>query len=433
MSIHEIERCGVVGAGGAGFPTHVKVDSKPDTVIMNAAECEPLLHKDMELILNYTDQVMDGMRIVMDITGAKDGIIGIKEKHPHEIELLNSKVSGNIRVVPIEDVYPAGDEVTLIHMTTGRLVNAGALPISEGCVVNNVESLYNIGTAMPVVEKFVSIAGAVEEPATVKVPIGTTYAEILEKFNITSDDYVVRAGGLMMGDLEDDLNTVVSKRTGALIVLPADHHTVKTYKRFETPQDTERLAKASCDQCSQCTELCPRYILGQPISPSNAMRNRMFSHDEHPMFSIDSLACCECNLCTMYSCPEGLDPRGSVLIEKGMVREQGLRLQQEEIELHPMQEFRKVSTYNLMKKLDVLMFKDEGPLKDLNIAPKQVRIPLNQHIGAPAQAVVSIGQQVKKYDLIAKADGKVSSNMHASIDGVVTELKNTEIIIQSNK
>ena len=108
-------------------------------------------------------------------------------------------------------------------MTTKRVVQPGALPISVGCVVQNVETLYNIGINKPVVDKFISVAGSVQEPATIKVPVGTTYADVLSNFKITTPDYVVRSGGLMMGVLEDNLNKVVSKRTGALIVLPADH------------------------------------------------------------------------------------------------------------------------------------------------------------------------------------------------------------------
>ena len=429
MSLQRIEENGVVGAGGAGFPTHVKLESRPDTVIMNAAECEPLLHKDMEIILNYTDEVLAGFKKVLEITGAKQGLIGIKEKHPHEIKLLNSKVSGNIKVVPIEDIYPAGDEVTLIYMTTGRVVQPGALPISVGCVVSNVESLYNIGIEKPVVDKFISIAGAVEKPATVKVPVGTTYSEILSKFKITAADYVIRSGGLMMGMLENNLETVVSKRTGALIVLPTDHHTVKTYNRFLTEQDTERIAKAGCDQCTICTELCPRYLLGQPVRPEIAMRNRMFSSESNVLVSADNLACCECNLCTMYACPEGLDPRGAVMIEKRITREQGLKPNKKEAIPHPMGEYRKLPTKKLMQRLDVLMFKDEGPLIDINLLSKEVKIPLNQHIGAWAEPVVSVGQRVQKYDLIGKAAGKISSNIHASITGVVKMVSKIEIII----
>lgn len=432
MTLNEIESLGVIGSGGAGFPAHVKLNSKPDTIIMNAAECEPLLHKDMELLHHYPDEVLNGLKIVMQITGAKEGIIGIKNKHPEEIELLNKKVNGNIRVEVIDDVYPAGDEVTLIYMTTKRVVQPGALPISVGCVVQNVETLYNIGINKPVADKFIAVAGAVEEPATIKVPVGTTYADVLSKFKITVPNYVVRSGGLMMGILEDDLNKVVSKRTGALIVLPADHHCVTMYQRFATEHDTDRIAKAGCDQCNFCTEFCPRYLLGQPVRPETAMRNRMFTREDLPMIFPGNFSCCECNLCTMYACPEGLDPRGATVIEKHLFRQQNLKWTSEEIPVHPMYDYRKVPTRKLMQRLDVLMFRDEGPLKDLNINPGTVRVPLNQHIGAPAEAIVKDGTVVKKYDLIAKASGKVSSNIHASIDGVIKKISKEEIIIQRN-
>ncbi|MCX6144455.1 MAG: hypothetical protein NTZ35_14700, partial [Ignavibacteriales bacterium] len=267
MTINEIQKLGIIGAGGAGFPTHVKLNSKPDTIIMNAAECEPLLHKDMQILRNHGDTVLEGFKIAMQLTGAREGIIGIKGKHHEEIQLLESRVSGNCRVQPIEDVYPAGDEVTLIYMTTGRIVPPGALPLSVGCVVQNVETLYNIGTNKPVVTKFISVAGAVEEPATVEVPVGTSYAEVLSHFKITAEEYVVRSGGLMMGVLEEDLSNVVSKRTSALIVLPADHYCVTMYRRFSTDHAIDIIAKAGCDQCSFCTELCPRYLLGHPVRP----------------------------------------------------------------------------------------------------------------------------------------------------------------------
>lgn len=431
MTITDIAELGIIGAGGAGFPTHVKLNSKPDTIIMNAAECEPLLHKDMQLILHFSNEILNGLRIVMEITGAKQGIVGIKNKHPEEIELLRSKAPENIKVITVEDVYPAGDEVTLIYMTTKRIVMPGALPISVGCVVQNVETLYNIGMNKPVIEKYLSVAGAVEEPATIKVPVGITFSEVLSHFKITAPNYVVRSGGLMMGILEDDLNKAVSKRTGALIVLPEDHHCVTMYRRFPNEHATVIIAKAGCDQCSYCTEFCPRYLLGQPVRPELAMRNRMFSREDFPMLDVGNSSCCECNLCTMYACPEGLDPRGAAVIEKRLAREQNLKWDGDQITVHPMYDYRKVPTRKLMQRLDVLNFIDEGPLKNLNITPKLVRIPLNQHVGAPAASVVVKGQSVKKYDLIAKASGKVSSNIHASINGIIDEVTQNEITIRN--
>jgi Na+-translocating ferredoxin:NAD+ oxidoreductase RnfC subunit len=430
LTVREIQNLGIIGAGGAGFPTHVKLNSNPDTIIMNAAECEPLLHKDMQILRNHGNTVLEGFKIAMQLTGAREGIIGIKEKHHKEIQLLESRVSGNCRVQPIEDVYPAGDEVTLIYMTTGRIVSAGALPLSVGCVVQNVETLYNIGTNKPVVSKFISVAGAVEEPATVVVPVGTSYAEILSHFKITAADYVVRSGGLMMGVLEEDLNTVVSKRTSALIVLPADHYCVTMYRRFSSDHAVDLIAKAGCDQCSFCTELCPRYLLGQPVRPELAMRNRMFTREDLPLTNPGNLFCCECNLCTMYACPEGLDPKGATLIDKRLARSQKLPWRGERPALHPMFEYRKVPVNKLKQRLDVAMFRDEGPLKQLNIHPDLVRVPLRQHSGTPARPVVKEGDRVKTYDVVGDASSEISCTMHASIDGVVKKITEDEITIQ---
>lgn len=430
MTINEIQNLGIIGAGGAGFPTHVKLNSNPDTIIMNAAECEPLLHKDMQILRSHADRVLEGFKIAMQLTGAREGIIGIKEKHHEEIESLESRVSGNCRVQPIEDVYPAGDEVTLIYMTTGRIVPAGALPPSVGCVVQNVETLYNIGTNKPVVTKFISIAGAVEEPATVEVPVGTSYAEVLSHFKITAEDYVVRSGGLMMGALEADLSKAVSKRTSALIVLPADHYCVTMYRRFSSDHAVDIIAKAGCDQCSFCTELCPRYLLGHPVRPELAMRNRMFTREDLPLTNPGNLFCCECNLCTMYACPEGLDPKGATLIDKRLARSQKPTWSGERPALHPMFEYRKVPVTKLKQRLNVTMFRDEGPLKELNIHPSVVRIPLRQHGGTPAQPVVKELSRVRKYDMIGKASSEISCTVHASIDGVVKKITEDEITIE---
>lgn len=433
ITLAHVKDYGIVGAGGAGFPAYVKLDSKPDTVIMNAAECEPLVHKDMELILHFTDKVLLGLKWVMEITGADKAIIGIKAKHSRQIELLRSKITENTSIVELDDVYPAGDEVTLIYMTTGRVVRPGALPISAGCIVHNVETLYNIGNDKPVVEKFLTVGGAVASPATIKVPIGTTYADVLSHFKITASNYIVHSGGLMMGSLEEDLNTVVSKKTGALIVLPTDHYCVTVYRRFASDHAVDLIAKAGCDQCNFCTEFCPRYLLGYPVRPETAMRNRMFSREDSIAFHVGNLYCCECNLCTMYACPEGLDPRGAAIIDKRLARQMNEKWDGGDVTPHPMYEYRKVPTKILMQRLDVLNFKDEGPFTDVEIDPEQVRVPLDQHVGSAAKPIVKVGSTVKRYDLIAEASGRISSNVHASISGVVREVTDRYITIQRLK
>lgn len=431
MNLLDIEQNGIVGAGGAGFPTHIKLDSKAEILIMNAAECEPLLHKDIEILKQYNDQILVGMQQAMEIVGAKKGIIGIKKKHDGLIKSLKEKVKGiHIEVIEVDDVYPAGDEITLVYLTTGRVVQPGQLPISVGCIVQNVETLFNIALNKPVVEKFISIAGSVTEPATIRVPVGISYSDILGYFKITTPSYRIRSGGLMMGTLETDSKQVVTKKTGAIIILPHDHHCITMYERFTTDHNTDQIAKAGCDQCYFCTEFCPRYLLGHPTRPETAMRNRMFTREEMPMIDLGSFSCCECNLCTMYACPEGLDPKGAIVIEKRMLAREKAVWHGPEVKEHPMYDYRKVPTQKLMQRLDVLQFEDSGPLKELEINPDIVKILLSQHIGAPNEAIVKKGQVVKKYDLIARSESKISVPVHASINGIVQEINDGEIIIK---
>lgn len=430
MNIDDIQEWGVIGAGGAGFPTHIKLQARPDTLIMNAAECEPLLHKDMEMLRHFSDNILAGFDIARELTGADYGIIGIKEKHRDVIKLLNSKVRDYIRIIEIGDFYPAGDEILLVHLTTGRIVQPGQLPISVGCVVQNVETLYNIAQHKPVSDKFISIAGAVEKPATLKVPIGISYHDVLQQFKITVPRSAVRSGGLMMGELENDLNQVITKRTGALIVLPVDHYCITTYQRYASEHNTDLMAKAACDQCNFCTEFCPRYLLGHPVRPEIAMRNRMFTREGADYVDLGSAFCCECNLCTLYACPESLDPKGATVIEKHILQESKKKWEGLPVSPHPMMEYRKVPTKKLMQRLDVLKYKDEGPLLDVLFRPDRVRIPLNQHIGSSAQVVVGLGDRVKKDDLIGRANGKISANIHASIDGRIIEITENGIVIE---
>jgi Na+-translocating ferredoxin:NAD+ oxidoreductase RnfC subunit len=427
ITLTDIQNNGIIGAGGAGFPTHVKLNSKPEFLIMNAAECEPLLHKDKELLLNYTDEVLNGFQIAMQLTGARQGIIGIKEKHKALIKLIRSKAAENTDVIAIGDFYPAGDEVTLIYLTTGRIIQPGTLPISVGCVVQNVETLYNLAQDRPVTDTFVTVAGAVDKPATLKIPVGTHYTDILTHFEIQTRNYRIRSGGLMMGTLETGTDQVVTKYSSGIIVLPANHHCVTTWENYRTPEQTDRRAKAACDQCNYCTEYCPRYLLGHPVRPETAMRNRMFNTDDRTAH-LGNKFCCECNLCTFFACPEGLDPKGATVIEKQLLRDE--KWEGLPVKPHPMMEYRKVPTKKLMQRLDVLQFQDKAPLSDLLIQPKQVRIPLKQHIGAPAIPQVDQGQSVARGQCIAKPDGDISSAIHASMDGIVEAVNNNEIVIR---
>ena len=309
ISVQDVFEAGVVGAGGAGFPTHVKLAGKADTVVINAAECEPLLHKDKEVLRAYVDAVTEGTAIGMRLVGAQRGIIGIKEKYSDVIDLLRSKLPRGLEVAPLRDAYPAGDEFILVYDVLGRVIPPGGIPLAVGAVVMNVETAMNVThvTDHPVTEKYLTIAGAVAEPVTLRVPVGVTLAQCVAAAGgpaIADANYIV--GGVMMGYLEENHDALVDKTTGGVIVLPDDHVVVR--RRRQDWKQIVRIGRSACDQCSFCTELCPRWLLGHPIEPHRAMRSLEFNLVGESNV-IGTQFCCECNLCSLYSCPEDLDPK----------------------------------------------------------------------------------------------------------------------------
>jgi Na+-translocating ferredoxin:NAD+ oxidoreductase RnfC subunit len=205
MSLAEkVKQAGVVGAGGGGFPTHIKLAAQADTVIANGAECEPLLHKDAVIMEEHAVELVRGVQLAVAATGAKEGVIGIKGKKKHAVEAVTAACQGtNIRVHLLGDYYPAGDEYDLVYHVTGKLIPPGGIPIAVGVVVNNVETFMNIAAAeagQPVTEKMLTIAGAVKSPVTLRVPIGTTFRDcITAAGGLTTNDPVLCLGGLMMG------------------------------------------------------------------------------------------------------------------------------------------------------------------------------------------------------------------------------------------
>ncbi|MGA7342396.1 MAG: 4Fe-4S dicluster domain-containing protein [Terracidiphilus sp.] len=420
-SLERIEELGIVGAGGAGFPTAAKLRTRVSTVIANAAECEPLLHKDKELLLHYAEPFLRGLQAAMQLAGAPEGVVGIKEKYREIIEELERQAPAGVRVVPLPDVYPAGDEFILVHLVTGRVIPPGGLPKDVDAVVANVETLMNIGLDRPVTHKYLTVAGAVAEPVTLRIPVGVTIGEAIEAAGGTTvPDFGVLLGGVMMAKPAADLEEPVTKTTGGIIVLPAEHALIR---RHNAPWiHVARIGRSACDQCRFCTEFCPRYLLGHPIEPHRAMQSLGFASGADQMVA-GTLYCCECNLCTLYACPEDLDPKNVCVQSKPVARERGLTFKgsPESVAPHPMAEFRRVPMRRLMAKLGLGEFNNTGPLKEHDFAARTVRVPLKQHAGVAAVPVVKCGDRVRAGDLLAAPEpGKLGARIHASIDGVVT-------------
>lgn len=420
ISVEQIEACGVVGAGGAGFPTHVKLKAKADTIILNAAECEPLLHKDKEMLRAFPDEIIAGLQAGKELVGASDAVIGIKGKYHDVIDLLRPRLPAGMRIVELADAYPTGDEFILVYDVTKRIIPPGKIPLAVGCVVTNVETAYNVARGVPVTEKFLTVAGAMNHPATVKVPVGVTFAEAIEVAGGAAiPDPVALVGGVMMGWLCTDLSEPVTKTTGGLIVLPRDHGLVQRYSL--SWQAIARIGASACDQCSFCTEFCPRYLLGHPIEPHKAMRSLEFTMMGESNF-IGTQFCCECNLCSMMACPEDLDPKNVCTQNKRRLMAEGRKW---EVEANPVRaelhlDNRRVPIGRLIRKLGLFDFVNKGPLVSATCPARRVVLPLKQHVGAPSEPTVKPGDNVKAGDAVARpAGGKLGAVIHASIGGTV--------------
>ncbi len=424
MLAQQLKECGVVGAGGAGFPTYVKANSKVEFLIANGAECEPLLHKDFELMRNFPREIIAGMELMMAATGARAGKFGIKSKNAEAVQAVEPEAKAkNIELVFLGDFYPSGDEFELVYSATGRLIPAAGIPLHVGCVVNNVETLYNVHFAAqgkPVTKKIVSIAGAVRKPKTFWAPVGTTFRELIDLAGgATSPECGMFVSGIMMGTLSFDFDDVVTKTTAGLIVLPKEHYLIT---RKNQPQESmNRIGKSACDQCSYCTEFCPRYLLGYEVKPHVVMRSLGFTLTGAQNWNQWGELCCACGLCTLYACPEDLFPKEACDQAKRDMRAEGIKfVQQQPVRVHPMKEYRRVPLAMLRRRLKVEDYEAETPFEAIEHAPHAVRIKLRQHAGKPAQAVVRTGDSVKAGDVVGRVEeAGLGAFVHASIDGRV--------------
>jgi len=424
MLPEQLRERGVVGAGGAGFPTYVKAQSRVEYMIANGAECEPLIHKDAELMKHFPEGILAGMVAMMNSTGAASGKFGVKTKNAESLEALKRHLnSGRIEFVLLGDFYPSGDEYELVYTATGRLIPPAGIPLQVGCVVNNVETLYNVHQAerdIPVTEKFLSVCGAVKEPKSFWAPVGTPFRDLLAiAGGAGCGDFGVFVSGLMMGTLTFDLDDVVTKTTGGLIVLPRDHYLLT--RKTRSPQEMHHIGKSACDQCSYCTELCPRYLLGYEVQPHKVMRSLGFTSTGSDIWNQWSELCCACGLCTLYACPEDLYPKEACDQGKRDRRAAGLKfVQQRPVEVHPMKEYRRVPLAQLRRRLQVEEYEKETPFADVKCHPAAVRIKMRQHAGEAAVPTVEEGKRVKKGQVVGRVEeSKLGANVHASIDGKV--------------
>lgn len=426
---------GIVGAGGAGFPTYAKLSEKADTVILNCAECEPLLKLHRQVLETHGQEIFEALQLISKTVNAKRVCVAIKKSYRETAEAIApfTEFFPNIEICHLDDVYPAGDEVILTYEVTGRIVPPGDIPLSVGVMVLNVETVYNLYRAMngrPVTRKYVTIAGEVENPVTVRVPIGVTVGEIIKLAGkITTDDPAFIIGGPMMGSLGSKAN-IVTKTTNAVLVLPSDHSLI-IRRQAKTFIDMKR-AMAACCQCSYCTSLCSRNLLGHPINPSEFMRvaSNGITNDAAPY--LDAMYCSGCGLCEQYSCVQNLSPRMLLAACKAELRKAGVKPQviKDAPVVDPKRPLRQVPMSRLTSRIGLKKYNKPAPIIEAVPSFKKVTVLLSQHVGAPAVPIVKKGDTVTEKQLIATPGEGLSVALHSPVNGVVTAVGKTAIIIQ---
>lgn len=446
--IEMVKAAGVVGAGGAGFPTHVKLNTKVEYFIVNAAECEPLIETDKYLCRTFADRIVKTIPVIAESLGASRKVIALKGAYEKEIAALREAIKNSGSDVGIFEMgyfYPAGDEQTLIQQVTGRCVPERGLPSDVGCVVDNVGTVLNIADALEgkaVTEKYLSVVGEVTHTMQLHVPIGTSVLECVRAAKPTISEFALIMGGPMMGkrltSQAEIEQAVVTKTTGNIMVLPKDHY---LFKKTALPMETVRKqTKSACLQCKMCTDLCPRYLIGHQIRPNLMMRGlwrepSITDNEEYLRMFGDAANCCSCGVCEMFACPMGLSPRKVNEYLKGEFRKRGIQVPKNpEAHAREFVQERKTPTNRLVARLGLSEYYGKHPSSCEELSVDTVFIPFSQHIGKPAAAVKQAGDTVAKGELLAAAaEGALSANIHSSVNGVIEEITDKGARIRCRK
>ena len=304
-----IHEGGLVGMGGATFPTHVKLSGgigKVDTVIINAGECEPYITADDRLCREHPDEVISGLKVIMKIFGLKEGHIGIEDNKPEAIKILKSNLidGDGISVDALPAKYPQGAEKQLIYAITGREVPSGGLPAAVGCAVFNAATAKAIHDVvykgMPLISRIVTVSGdIVMEPNNLLVPIGTSFDDLLGAVGHSENPYKVLSGGPMMGVAQYDLSVTTTKGVNAVTILG--------HKNRYAVEDVR------CLRCGKCIDACPMHLM--PVLMYKALQDG----DVDGLKASNMMDCIECGCCA-YTCPASVPLVHGFRVGKQLIR-----------------------------------------------------------------------------------------------------------------
>lgn len=424
---------GIVGAGGAGFPSYAKLADGADLLLINGSECEPLLATDYILLRDELDLVLQGVSEIIAKTSISKAYIAVKAHNAERLGWKNGDMLCNgVYVSALPDIYPIGDEISLIYESTGRLIKPGKLPITEGIIVYNVETMYNLGRALrysePVTTKWLTIGGDVKKPTVIKVPLGAKISDIFERLNIeVKEGYTVLDGGPSMGKVINPRTYAVNKTTKGILILPDNSQAILS--KLTNEEIATKRAETACCQCTRCTDMCPRHLLGYPLEPHKMVRTAKGAVEVMPDMVISATLCCGCGVCESLACNQGISPRAVIDDYKKLLSKNRLRFDKNgEYSVMPERDFRMIPYKKWMSALGVSKFDKDadfgGEINDFS----RVELTLSRHIGVPSIPAVKDGDTVNEGDLIASAADGLSLPQHASISGKVTLGKDKIII-----
>ena len=289
-----VKEAGIVGLGGAGFPTHVKLTPKDesaiDTIIVNGAECEPYLTSDYRMMLEEPLSIIKGLNVILQLFDNAKGVIGIENNKPDAIQKMTELVKDEprITVCPLLTKYPQGGERSLIYAVTGGKINSSMLPADAGCIVDNVDTVISIYNAVckttPLIRRIITVTGdAIANPQNYSVRTGTSYKELLEASGgFKTEPEKIISGGPMMGQALFNLEIPVTKTSSALTAMTKDEVAIH--------------APSACIRCGRCVSVCPSHVVPQ------MMMDAAERSDIERFTALNGMECCECGCCT-YVCP----------------------------------------------------------------------------------------------------------------------------------
>ena len=428
-----MKKAGMVGAGGAGFPSYAKLSEGADTLLINGSECEPLLYTDFTILSREMSFVVSGISAIIQGTPIRRALLCIKDHTAKSLSISDGEaLAEGVTVKLLKSSYPAGDEISLIYEATGRLVRPGALPISRGVIVYNVETVYNLGRAIRLGEsvymKWLTVGGEVERPSVVTVPVGTKVSELLSALSITvKENQTVLDGGPSMGKIINPTTAVVTKTTKAIIIIPSTSRAAEA-KRIN-PSLAAARAETACCQCTRCTDMCPRHLLGYPLEPHKMVRTAMHAATAMPNMVISATLCCGCGICETLACSQGISPKAVINGYKELLAKNKLRFSTNyDTEPRAERSYRIIPTKKWAETLGIARLDKVAEYIGTLDSFRRVEIPLKNNIGAPSVPVVADGDTVRQGDLIAEAADGLSVPQHASLSGKIT-LSGDRIII----